>query len=168
MALLRAIKRGDLAEAKRVRELFMPLEDERDRHSPIRVLHEAVRLADICNTGPMQPYLTGISPSRRSWPASRRRRGSCSRRSAARRRAPRNIKFSVRRRRAARGGSACPSFRSASPGRADFGGRVHMRAAAGLQIDAGNRDQPHAAIALRRRHRLGLDQAGVLLRARRR
>ncbi len=39
----------------------MPLEDERDRHSPIRVLHEAVRLADICNTGPMQPYLTGFA-----------------------------------------------------------------------------------------------------------
>ncbi len=60
MALLRAIKRGDLAEAKRVRELFIPLEDERDRHSPIRVLHEAVRLAGICDTGPMQPYLSGI------------------------------------------------------------------------------------------------------------
>jgi 4-hydroxy-tetrahydrodipicolinate synthase len=61
MALLRAIKRGDLAEAKRVRELFIPLEDERDRLSPIRVLHEAVRLAGICDTGPMQPYFTGIS-----------------------------------------------------------------------------------------------------------
>jgi len=61
MSLLRAIKRGDLAEAKRVRELFMPLEDERDGHSPLRVLHDAVRLAGICDTGPMQPYLTGFS-----------------------------------------------------------------------------------------------------------
>jgi 4-hydroxy-tetrahydrodipicolinate synthase len=60
MALLRAIKRGDLAEAKRVRELFIPLEDERDRHSPIRVLHEALRLAGIADTGPMQPYLSNI------------------------------------------------------------------------------------------------------------
>ena len=60
MALLRAIKRGDLAEAKRVRELFIPLEDERDRHSPIRVLHEAVRLAGIADTGPMQPYFSNI------------------------------------------------------------------------------------------------------------
>jgi 4-hydroxy-tetrahydrodipicolinate synthase len=61
MALLRALKHGDLAEAGRVRELFIPLEDERDRHSPIRVLHEAVRLAGICDTGPMQPYLTGFA-----------------------------------------------------------------------------------------------------------
>jgi dihydrodipicolinate synthase/N-acetylneuraminate lyase len=61
MSLLRALKRGDLAEAKRVRELFISLEDERDRHSPIRVLHDAVRLAGICDTGPMQPYLTGFT-----------------------------------------------------------------------------------------------------------
>ena len=60
MALLRAIKRGDLAEARRVRELFIALEDERDRHSPIRVLHEAVRLAGIADTGPMQPYFSNI------------------------------------------------------------------------------------------------------------
>jgi len=61
MSLLRALKRGDLAEAKRVRELFIPLEDERDAHSPLRVLHDAVRLAGICDSGPMQPYLTGFN-----------------------------------------------------------------------------------------------------------
>jgi len=61
MSLLRAIKRGDLAEAQRVRALFMPLEDQRDAHSPLRVLHDAVRLAGICKTGPMQPYLTGFT-----------------------------------------------------------------------------------------------------------
>jgi dihydrodipicolinate synthase/N-acetylneuraminate lyase len=61
MTLLRALKRGDLAEARRVRELFIALEDERDAHSPIRVLHEAVRLAGICDTGPMLPYLTGFT-----------------------------------------------------------------------------------------------------------
>jgi dihydrodipicolinate synthase/N-acetylneuraminate lyase len=61
MALLRAIKRGDLAEAQRIRALFIPLEDERDRHSPLRVLHEAVRLAGISDTGPMQPYLSGFT-----------------------------------------------------------------------------------------------------------
>jgi dihydrodipicolinate synthase/N-acetylneuraminate lyase len=61
MALLRAIKRNDLAEAERIRALFIPLEDQRDKHSPLRVLHDAVRLAGISNTGPMQPYLTGFS-----------------------------------------------------------------------------------------------------------
>jgi 4-hydroxy-tetrahydrodipicolinate synthase len=59
-ALLRAIKRGDLAEAQRLRALFMPLEDLRDRHSPLRVLHEAVRLAGIADTGPMLPFLSNI------------------------------------------------------------------------------------------------------------
>jgi dihydrodipicolinate synthase/N-acetylneuraminate lyase len=61
MALLHAIKRGDLAEAQRIRALFLPLEDQRDKHSPLRVLHDAVRLAGIANTGPMQPYLTGFT-----------------------------------------------------------------------------------------------------------
>jgi dihydrodipicolinate synthase/N-acetylneuraminate lyase len=61
MALLRAIKRGDMAEAARLRALFIPLEDERDGHSPLRVLHDAVRLAGICDTGPMLPYLSSFT-----------------------------------------------------------------------------------------------------------
>jgi dihydrodipicolinate synthase/N-acetylneuraminate lyase len=60
MALLRAIKRGEFAEAERLRALFIPLEDLRDAHSPLRVLHEAVRLAGIAETGPMQPFLSNI------------------------------------------------------------------------------------------------------------
>jgi 4-hydroxy-tetrahydrodipicolinate synthase len=60
MALLRAIKRGDLAEAQRLRALFIPLEDLRDKYSPLRVLHEAVRLAGIADTGPMLPFLSNI------------------------------------------------------------------------------------------------------------
>jgi dihydrodipicolinate synthase/N-acetylneuraminate lyase len=64
MALLRAIKRGDMVEAERLRALFIPLEDQRDAHSPLRVLHDAVRLAGICDTGPMQPYLTSITDPR--------------------------------------------------------------------------------------------------------
>jgi dihydrodipicolinate synthase/N-acetylneuraminate lyase len=61
MALLRAIKSNNLKEAERIRALFIALEDQRDKHSPLRVLHDAVRLAGISNTGPMQPYLTGFS-----------------------------------------------------------------------------------------------------------
>jgi dihydrodipicolinate synthase/N-acetylneuraminate lyase len=61
MALLRAIKRNDLKEAERIRALFIALEDQRDKHSPLSVLHDAVRLAGIANTGPMQPYLTGFT-----------------------------------------------------------------------------------------------------------
>ncbi|MGC1693853.1 MAG: dihydrodipicolinate synthase family protein [Pseudolabrys sp.] len=61
MSLLRAIKRGDMVEAQRQRALFIPLEDQRDAHSPLRVLHDAVRLAGISDTGPMQPYLSNFS-----------------------------------------------------------------------------------------------------------
>jgi dihydrodipicolinate synthase/N-acetylneuraminate lyase len=61
MSLLRAIKRGDLKEAERIRALFIGLEDERDSHSPIRVLHDAVRLAGIADTGPMQPYFSNFT-----------------------------------------------------------------------------------------------------------
>jgi dihydrodipicolinate synthase/N-acetylneuraminate lyase len=64
MALLRAIKRGEFAEAQRLRALFIPLEDLRDAHSPLRVLHEAVRPAGIAETGPMQPFLSNIDDAR--------------------------------------------------------------------------------------------------------
>jgi len=60
MALLRAIKRNDLVEAQRLRSLFIPLEDLRDAYSPLRVLHDAVRLAGIADTGPMLPFLSNI------------------------------------------------------------------------------------------------------------
>jgi dihydrodipicolinate synthase/N-acetylneuraminate lyase len=56
-----AIERGDLAEAQRLRGLFLPLEDLRDTHSPLRVLHEAVTLAGISENGPLLPYLANIT-----------------------------------------------------------------------------------------------------------
>jgi 4-hydroxy-tetrahydrodipicolinate synthase len=60
-AILRALTAGDVARAGELRELFIPLEDLRDRHSPLRILHEAVRLAGIADTGPMLPFLDNIS-----------------------------------------------------------------------------------------------------------
>lgn len=60
-ALLHAIKRGDLAEAQRIRQVFVPFEDLRDAHSPLRALHDGVRLAGIADTGPMWPYLANIT-----------------------------------------------------------------------------------------------------------
>ncbi len=61
MALLAALRKGDVAGAGRIRENFIPLEDLRDTHSPLRVLHEAVRLAGICDTGPMLPFLSNVT-----------------------------------------------------------------------------------------------------------
>ncbi len=59
-ALLHALKGGDAEAAARLRAHFLPLEDLRDAYSPIRVLHEAVRLADIADTGPIAPFLANI------------------------------------------------------------------------------------------------------------
>jgi 4-hydroxy-tetrahydrodipicolinate synthase len=61
MDILAALTKGDVATAASIRENFMALEDLRDAHSPLRVLHEAVRLAGVAETGPMLPMLSNIS-----------------------------------------------------------------------------------------------------------
>jgi len=43
-----------------LRAIFKPLEDLRNAINPIRVLHEAVRLAGIADTGPLLPLLTNV------------------------------------------------------------------------------------------------------------
>ena len=58
--ILEALKRKDYATAEHLRERYIPLEDARDALSPIRVLHEAVRLAGIADTGPILPLLSNI------------------------------------------------------------------------------------------------------------
>jgi 4-hydroxy-tetrahydrodipicolinate synthase len=55
-----ALHAGDDATARATRELFMPLEDARDAHSPIRILHAAVELAGIAATGPIGEFLSVI------------------------------------------------------------------------------------------------------------
>lgn len=61
-ALLLALKRGDEATARALRERVLPLETLRDRLSQIRVMHEAVTLAGIADMGPMLPMLSNIEP----------------------------------------------------------------------------------------------------------
>jgi dihydrodipicolinate synthase/N-acetylneuraminate lyase len=58
--MLRAMLSGNWAEAERIRAIFKPLEDLRNAINPIRVLHEAVRLAGIAETGPLLPLLTNV------------------------------------------------------------------------------------------------------------
>lgn len=60
--LLRAVQARDLARAREIQALFKPLEDLRNGIHPVRVLHEAVRLAGIADTGPALPLLSGITP----------------------------------------------------------------------------------------------------------
>lgn len=57
MEMLAAIKAGRFDDAERLREQFLPLEDLRNNIQPIRVLHRAVALAGIAETGPMLPML---------------------------------------------------------------------------------------------------------------
>ena len=56
--MLLAIKAKNLERAEEIRQIFEPLEDLRNSINPIRVLHSAVRLAGIADTGPILPMLT--------------------------------------------------------------------------------------------------------------
>jgi dihydrodipicolinate synthase/N-acetylneuraminate lyase len=58
--ILRALQAGDIAAATRLRELFLPFEDQRDRWSPIAVLHDGVRFAGIAETGAIGPYMANL------------------------------------------------------------------------------------------------------------
>jgi dihydrodipicolinate synthase/N-acetylneuraminate lyase len=63
VAMLKAIRAGDWARADHIRELFLPLENYRVSINPVRVLHEAVRLAGIANTGPLLPLMSNLEES---------------------------------------------------------------------------------------------------------
>jgi dihydrodipicolinate synthase/N-acetylneuraminate lyase len=63
MDTLRSIQKGEYDRAEALRKIFEPLEDLRNGVNPIRVLHEAVRLAGIADTGPALPLLTNLEPA---------------------------------------------------------------------------------------------------------
>jgi dihydrodipicolinate synthase/N-acetylneuraminate lyase len=58
--MLTAMRAGNWAAAEELRAICKPLEDLRNAINPVRVLHEAVRLSGIANTGPMLPLLTNL------------------------------------------------------------------------------------------------------------
>lgn len=60
MALLEALKAGDLAKAEAVRESFLAFETLRDNINPIRVLHDGVTLAGIADMGPILPLMSNL------------------------------------------------------------------------------------------------------------
>jgi dihydrodipicolinate synthase/N-acetylneuraminate lyase len=62
--LFRALSEGDTARAERLRQAFLPLEDERDAHGPARVLHAALDLAEVARTGPIPPFVSALSEAR--------------------------------------------------------------------------------------------------------
>jgi dihydrodipicolinate synthase/N-acetylneuraminate lyase len=58
--MLTALRQQDWSAADAIRQIFRPLEDLRNAINPIRVLHEAVRLAGIADTGPLLPLLSNL------------------------------------------------------------------------------------------------------------
>jgi dihydrodipicolinate synthase/N-acetylneuraminate lyase len=60
MGIHAALKRGDVATAEQLRTVFLPFEDQRDTHSQIVVLHDAMRFAGIADAGPIQPLLANL------------------------------------------------------------------------------------------------------------
>lgn len=59
-AMLAAMNAGRFAEAEQLQARFLELEQLRDEHSHIRVLHTAVASARIAVTGPLTPLLSDI------------------------------------------------------------------------------------------------------------
>ncbi len=61
--MLAAILAHDYDLAEDIRKQFLPLENLRNEINPIRVLHEAIALSGIAETGPHLPLLSGITES---------------------------------------------------------------------------------------------------------
>jgi dihydrodipicolinate synthase/N-acetylneuraminate lyase len=61
--LLNALRTGDVARAETIREKFNSLESLRNAHGPIPVLHHAVALAGIAETGPALPLVANLDRS---------------------------------------------------------------------------------------------------------
>ena len=61
--MLRALQAKDYETAERIRKQFLPLESLRDSINPVRVLHAAVSLCGVCNSGPISPFLSPVKES---------------------------------------------------------------------------------------------------------
>lgn len=60
MAMLKALQQQDYQAAEQIRQQFAALEALRDGINPVRVLHAAVRLAGIAETGPITPFWSPV------------------------------------------------------------------------------------------------------------
>lgn len=58
--MLEALRKEDFETAERIRRQFAPLESLRDTINPVRVLHAAVALAGIAETGPITPFWSPV------------------------------------------------------------------------------------------------------------
>lgn len=60
MRMLQALRNEDYETAGQIRRTFQPLEDLRNSINPVQVLHAAVALAGIAETGPVIPLLSDV------------------------------------------------------------------------------------------------------------
>ena len=60
MQMLQAIKSGDFARAEDIRSQFTGLEDPRNEYGPTPVLHHAIALSGIADTGSHLPLLSDL------------------------------------------------------------------------------------------------------------
>ncbi|QDU80586.1 5-dehydro-4-deoxyglucarate dehydratase [Polystyrenella longa] len=60
MKMLQSLRAKDYDTAEQIRKLFEPLEELRNAINPIRVLHRALELAEIADTGPIIPLLSEL------------------------------------------------------------------------------------------------------------
>jgi dihydrodipicolinate synthase/N-acetylneuraminate lyase len=64
-SIFESCSKRSFAEAEQIRAKFLPLEDDRDAWGPARVLHAAVELAGIANTGSIPPFITELDEAQR-------------------------------------------------------------------------------------------------------
>jgi dihydrodipicolinate synthase/N-acetylneuraminate lyase len=60
-AVLDACRSEDFEKAGSLREAFIPLEDLRDAWGPSKVLHAALALAGIADTGSIPPWVSEVT-----------------------------------------------------------------------------------------------------------
>ncbi len=65
-AVFAACRERDYAEAERVRARFLDFEDLRDAWGPGRVLHQALELAGIAETGSIPPFISELSAAQKN------------------------------------------------------------------------------------------------------
>jgi dihydrodipicolinate synthase/N-acetylneuraminate lyase len=59
-AVFAACRAGKFADAEQIRARFIDIEDVRDEWGPARVLHHALELAGIADTGPIPPFISEL------------------------------------------------------------------------------------------------------------
>lgn len=64
--LLALLRKGQLRAAAEIHRRFLPLEDRRDAIGPISVIHDAMALAGIADTGPLLPFLSNVPEHERA------------------------------------------------------------------------------------------------------